>query len=205
MIEILKPTQDNLGLGHLYKKRDFYPQVFEGDFKGMLAINTNPDMENSENWEAQHLYVCSERFVTSPTQGKYYVAKCANKELNEKIFQFVSYKNDMGLVNLCVEGKNLVSTIHIFNTCFEIKYSTDQKLINDGVERVDDYALYQYVKEFNEIAYKPQEPVSNAVKELMRPYMLQLMHDVSEYVESVCATGSGNGIDLDEWMKNNIK
>lgn len=206
MIEILKPSTEKLGLGHIYKKRDFYPVVFDGDFKGMLVINVNPCVCGSNaNFEAQHLYVCRDKFITSPTQGRDYIAACTNEKLNNKIFQFVSYKNDMGLINICVEGENLVSTIHIFNTCYEVQYTTDEKLINDGVEKVDDLFLECYVREQNDINRKPQEPVSDWVKQQIRPYMLQLIHDVSEYVERVCATGEGSGFDLDDWMKTNIK
>lgn len=206
MIEILKPTQDKLGLGHLYKKRDFYPVVYEGDFKGQLVINQNPCIKGSnDQWEAQHLYVCREKFVTSPTQGRYYVAKCTNEVLNNNIFQFVSYYNDLGLINICINGEILISTIHIFNNCFEVAFTTDEKLINDEVEKIDEMYLEYYVKVQNEINYKPQEPVSDRVREQIRPYMLQLVHDVAEYIENVDVEGSPCEFNLDKWMADNIK
>lgn len=206
MIEILKPTQDKLGLGHLYKKRDFYPQVYGSDFKGMLVINQNPCINGSnDQWEAQHLYVCREKFVTSPTQGRYYVAKCTNEVLNNNIFQFVSYYNDLGLINIIIDGKDLISTIHIFNNCFEVAFTTDEKLINDGVEKVDDLFLECYVREQNEINFKQQEPVSDRVREQIRPYMLQLVHDVADYIENINVADSPCEFNLDKWMADNIK
>lgn len=201
MIELLLPTKDKIGIGHLFKKREFFPKLYQNDFKGMLVVNANPDVKGSnENWEANYLYIYSERKIISPTQGKYYVAHCVNPSLNRKPFKYISNEN-IGLIKVDVDGEIITTTYSIFETSYEIKFTTDLKLINDGVEKVDDMWLESYVREQNELNYKPQEPVSNELIQFMRPYFLQLVFDVQDTLSKP----DNAGFDLDKWIKDNIR
>jgi hypothetical protein len=202
MIEVLLPTNKEAGLGHVYKKRHFFPKVFQNDFKGMLVINKNSDVTMSnDNWEAQFIYVHCDRPTTQPLFNHYYIAECNNSFFDGKVFKFIRMGEGYGTILVNINDEEILTTYTIFDKAYHIKFTTDPKLINDGVEKMDDMWVENYIREQNEINYKPQEPVSNEIIQFMRPYFLQLVFDVQDTLNKP----DNVGFDLDNWIKDNIK
>ena len=209
MFQLLLPTNDRVNIGHIFKR--IKEDDFTDEFIGMLFVCVNPLVNGSnETFEAEYLYNCSSMTSDKPKQGAYYISTEPNEELHNVPFCYLCESPDRNSEHLCYvlvnDEKKLINK-KIFKTANEIHSTTDINLIKNGVVRLSDNYISDFVERQNKIVtlfdipeFGTLQPLNISFKEMIRPYMLKLVHDCTSAINKADSTG----FELDEWMDKNL-